>query len=61
MFVHDDGEEHLGIQYVLKGILDVYYCDDRGHGKQPGYISFPRGRGYDAVRKIGYERERSVR
>lgn len=46
LFVHEEGEEHLGLQYLLKGILDVYYSEDRKHGCQPGFISFPKGKQY---------------
>lgn len=61
LFIHREGEEHLGIQYLLKGILDIYYCEERHHGKQPGYVSFPTGRGYDKAEELKYEKKRSCR
>ncbi len=47
MYVHQNNEEHLGLQFLLKGILDVYYSAERNHGKQPGFFSFPEGKQYD--------------
>lgn len=47
MYIHRDKEEHLGLQFLLKGILDVYYSAERNHGKQPGFFSFPEGKQYD--------------
>ncbi len=45
MYIHRE-QEHLGLQFLLKGILDVYYSDGRNHGKQPGFFSFPKGMKY---------------
>ena len=47
MYIHKEEESHLGLQFLLKGILDVYYSDGRNHGKQPGFFSFPSGRSFD--------------
>ena len=47
MYIHRDNEEHLGLQFLLKGILDVYYSVERNHGKQPGFFSFPEGKQYE--------------
>lgn len=47
MYIHREKEEHLGLQFLLKGILDVYYSEGRNHGKQPGFFSFPKGMQYD--------------
>lgn len=47
MYIHRDKEEHLGLQFLLNGILDVYYSGERNHGKQPGFFSFPKGKQYD--------------
>lgn len=47
MYIHQDKEEHLGLQFLLKGILDVYYSSGRNHGEQPGFFSFPKGKKYD--------------
>lgn len=47
MYIHRDKEEHLGLQFLLKGILDAYYSTERNHGKQPGFFSFPEKKKYD--------------
>ncbi len=58
LYMHKEDEKHLGLQYLLKGILDIYYSTDRNHGKQPGYISFTKSRGYDGEsKKICYDCE----
>ncbi len=55
IYVHEKEEEHLGLQFLLKGILDVYYCEGRNHGKEPGYVAFPKNRHYQgSAREIGY-------
>lgn len=58
VYVHDDGEEHLGLQFLIKGILDVYYSEGRNHGQQPGYISFPSGKQYEGrVLEVAYDKK----
>lgn len=47
LYVHRNEEEHLGLQFLLKGILDVYYSKERNHGAQPGFFSFPKRKAYD--------------
>lgn len=47
MYIHRDKEEHLGLQFLLKGIFDVYYSAGRNHGKQPGFFNFPEGMQYE--------------
>ena len=62
LYEHKDGEEHLGIQYLLKGILDVYYSEGRGHGNEPGMFSFPSNRQADKIFKgISYRKEKAGR
>ena len=62
LYVHKNGEEHLGVQFLLKGILDVYYSGSRGNGKEPGMFSFPKGRQFDGERKsISYQKVRAGR
>lgn len=46
-FVHQDGEEHLGLQFLLTGILSVYYDSTRNSRKRPGFTAFPSGRSQD--------------
>lgn len=62
LYVHNESEEHLGLQYLLKGILDVYYSNTNHHGKQPGYISFPKNKGYSGEKiEIKYDKEQASR
>ena len=54
---HREGEEHLGFQFMLKGIFDAYYASDRGNGIAPGMLAFERGRNPDAAdRAIVYKK-----
>jgi hypothetical protein len=56
VYVHTQREEHLGLQFLLKGILDVYYSQEREHGGQPGFISFPSNRCFEGTaREIKYQ------
>lgn len=58
VYVNQGGEEHLGLQYLLKGILDVYYSRENNHGKQPGFVGFPSGKQYEgAAVSIEYDKE----
>lgn len=52
MFKHDKKtENHLGLQFLLTGILSVYYDSSRTNVSRPGFTSFPSKRLYD--RKLG--------
>lgn len=44
-FKHDKGEEHLGFQFLLTGLLSVYYDKSRNFRERPGFSAFPSGRG----------------
>lgn len=44
-------ESHLGLQFLLTGILSVYYDDSRRALRRPGYTAFPSGRSLD--KKLG--------
>lgn len=44
MYLHERDEEHLGLQFLIDGILNVYYAVNGG--KKPGYISYPGGKQY---------------
>lgn len=46
MYLHEKEEEYIGLQFLLKGILDTYYSEGRGNGKQPGFVSFPSGKDF---------------
>ena len=47
-FNHNDGEEHFGFQFLLTGILSVYYDSTRNSRERPGFTAFPSGRKHDA-------------
>lgn len=44
---HKKKEEHLGLQYILTGILSVFYDVTRRNLKRPGYTAFPSKRPID--------------
>lgn len=46
---HHDDEAHLGLQFLLTGILNVYYDESRNSKERPGFTAFPSGRSHDAV------------
>lgn len=46
---HRGGEEHLGLQFLLTGILSVYYDPTRNFRERPGFTAFPSGRPHDAL------------
>lgn len=57
LYIHDEGEEHLGLQFLLSGILDVYYDKSRNHGQKPGFVSFPEKKIYKRVKvEIPYDK-----
>lgn len=47
-FQHRDGEEHFSLQFLLTGILSVYYDPTRNTRERPGFTAFPSGRSHDA-------------
>ena len=52
MFKHDENaENHLWLQFLLTGILSVYYDSSRTNVIRPGFTSFPSNRKYD--RELG--------
>lgn len=48
-FEHDDGEEHIGLQFLLTGILSVFYDQTRNFINRPGFTAFPSGRDHDKL------------
>ena len=50
-FEHKAGEEHFGLQFLLTGILSVYYDSTRNSRERPGFTAFPSGRSED--KKLG--------
>ena len=50
-FNHNEGEMHLGFQFMLTGILSVYYDKSRNNISRPGFTAFPSKRACN--RKLG--------
>lgn len=44
---NDESEIHLGFQFLLTGILSVYYDSSRSNISRPGFTAFISGRNYD--------------
>jgi len=44
---HRDNEYHLGLQFILTGLLSVYYDKSRTSVDRPGFTAFPSGRNHD--------------
>lgn len=50
VFKHEEKtENHLGLQFLLTGILSVYYDSSRTKVCRPGFTSFPTNRPHDIV------------
>ena len=62
-FTHNNQEMHLGLQFILTGILSVYYDESRSSTSRPGFTGFPSRRTQDtnlgtiSVRGLREERE----
>ncbi|MDG4947369.1 hypothetical protein NYR72_01690 [Actinobacillus equuli subsp. haemolyticus] len=41
---HENTEMHLGLQFILTGILSVYYDKTRNSRNRPGFTAFPSNR-----------------
>ena len=41
-FKHERNERHLGLQFIITGILSVYYDQSRNNISRPGYTGFHR-------------------
>jgi len=50
-FEHTNTETHFGLQYILTGILSVFYDPTRSKVNRPGFTAFPSKRGTD--KKLG--------
>lgn len=48
-FLHRESESHLGLQYLLSGVLSVYYDGTRSSVRRPGFTAFPSDRNYDKM------------
>ena len=58
-FSHNEGELHMGFQFLLTGILSVYYDETRNHISRPGFTAFPSSRACD--KKLGNIEVKSIR
>lgn len=57
--VHAEGESHLGLQFILTGILSVFYDESRRNIRRPGFTAFPSGRAIEKyLGEIGCNGER---
>ncbi|GDY28343.1 hypothetical protein AHAT_42330 [Agarivorans sp. Toyoura001] len=45
--LHKEGESHLGLQFILTGVLSVFYDETRKNIRRPGFTAFPSGRNHD--------------
>ena len=45
--VHKEGESHLGLQFILTGVLSVFYDMTRRNIRRPGFTAFPSRRNHD--------------
>lgn len=59
LYVHGEEEKHLGIQFLLKGILDVYYSEERGNGREPGIFSLSSRQCDEKYQEILYKKEKA--
>ena len=41
-FIHGENEQHMGLQFLLSGILSVFYDPSRNVINKPGFTAFPR-------------------
>ena len=53
-FDHAEEEEHLGLQFLLTGILSVYYDETRKSTGRPGFTAFPNGAFKEKAGEIPY-------
>lgn len=58
-FRHSEEETHLGFQFLLTGILSVYYDKTRNHISGPGFTAFPSSRACN--KKLGDIEVRAIR
>ncbi|TMP28597.1 hypothetical protein CWB99_10470 [Pseudoalteromonas rubra] len=57
-YSHTQEELHLGLQYILSGILSVYYDETRRNITRPGFTSFPDKRIEKFLGNVKYGGER---
>jgi len=47
LFQHTKNENHLGLQFILTGLLSVFYDPTRNTQRRPGFTAFPSNRSHD--------------
>jgi hypothetical protein len=57
-FDHTDAEQHLGLQFLLSGILSVYYDETRHGRKRPAFTAFESGRAYNEQVRVPFSQLR---
>lgn len=51
-FQHKKDEEYMGLEFILTGLLSVYYDKSRNYRSRPGFTSFESGRDAELLGKI---------
>ena len=46
---HREGDIHLGLQFILTGVLSVFYDESRSNRRRPGFTGFESGRPHEQV------------
>jgi hypothetical protein len=54
-FNHASAEKHLGFQFIISGILSVYYDKTRRQLQRPGFTAFPRRSANKRLGVVPYE------
>jgi hypothetical protein len=57
-FVHGKADHHLGLQFLLSGILSVYYDDTRMGRSRPAFTAFESGRSFEEQALVSFHRLR---
>lgn len=58
-FRHTDEEQHIGFQFILTGLLSVYYDETRNFISRPGFTAFPSYR--NCNKKLGVIKTKGIR
>lgn len=58
-FDHTDEEQHIGFQFILTGLLSVYYDETRNFISRPGFTAFPSRR--NCNKKLGEIKTKGIR
>ena len=58
-FDYTDEEQHIGFQFILTGLLSVYYDETRNFISRPGFTAFPSRR--NCNKKLGEIKTKGIR